>query len=233
MSMWIQGVTLSNTMNVLRCFNAKTSLRVVAYHVFAFRQDLIGTSVTALHTKDEGVDAFLPGAYPYENRVDIIGRFYVGFKRNFRKVTISALSRQYGNRNFIDKRIKKFLEHCVFFIAEKRVFTGSYVRGEHEVLRYMLFLFEDSLSKTEKTAALLWGLFDMHGPAWSPLPDNYHLDFWNAANAFKKEISALPGFVALTREYRTHRRHILQEVTRLCIKRHKAWKAKIKKLTHV
>ncbi|MDO8492488.1 MAG: hypothetical protein Q7S34_02510 [bacterium] len=236
------GVTLSNTINVLKCFNPKIKLTTVAYHVFAPQKDLNSNVIASVHTKDEGAGAFMPGAYPYENRLDINGRFYLGRRNNFRRVEISTLRKQSINLNVKNHGTHKFLDNCLSFIVRNKLLEllntkfkikeiiASGVVDERQCIRYLLYFFEEGLSRSEIPSRLLWDLFDMYGPAWSPLPDSYHFDFWNAVSLVKKEVVEMPEFSVLRREYKKNRRQVLQEIIHICDKNNRKWKANINKI---
>lgn len=236
------GITLSNTINVLRCFNPKIKLTTVAYHVFASTQDLDSNIIVSVHTKDEGARAFMPGAYPYENRLDINGRFYLGEKNNFQRVEISTLRKQSIGLHNKSNGVQELLDDCLSFIIRNKLLESlnmkfkikeipaSGIVDERQCVRYLLYLFEERSLHSETWSRLLWNLFDMYGPAWSPLPDSYHFDFWNAVTLLKKEVTETPEFSVLMREYKKNKKHIFSEVVRICDKNNKKWKTNINKI---
>lgn len=236
------GVTLSNIINVLKCFNPKIKLITVAYHVFAPQKDLHSNMLVSLHTQDEGARAFVPGAYPYENRLDINGRFYLGVRNNFRRVEISTLKKRSINSNNKNDGAPKFLNNCLSFIVRNKLLAllntkfkikeivASGVVDERQLIRYLLYLFEEGSSNSEIESKLLWNLFDMYGPSWSPLPDKYHFDFWNAFAILRGEIVEMPELLVLKQEYKKNRRHILPKIIHICNKNNRKWKTNINKI---
>ncbi len=236
------GVTVSNTYNLLKCFNPYIKADIVTYHTFVDREELNTTMISSLHTVDEGVRAFLPGAYPYENRIDIIGCYYVRDEKTLKIVTLKDLALRYKKILPNKPANCDFLDKCLFFIENKGLLQilnsklkikgliESKVIDTNEIVRYLLYIFEEDLSISVENTELLWNLFDMFGPSWSPLPKDYHFDFWEGFSHFKQEITPLPEFKSLNKDYKKYRKSLLKEIMYICNKRYKKWQSNIKNI---
>lgn len=233
------GTTLSNTLNLLKCFNGNIKLTVVSYHIFESRKNL-PQNVKSLHTQDQGVNAFIPGAYPYENRIDTIGHFYVPHGSTLEKVDMKKMAIKYKQKNIPAKKLDSFVNKVEDFVRTNKITekirkniktkdVSKFINDEI-FIRYILYLLEKNSSKDKDTKELMWNLFDMYGPSWSPMPPSYHLDFWNGLKNMEGEIEAMDDFKIIQTGYSKNRKYILSEITKIVYEKHKIWKNKINRL---
>ena len=94
--------------------------------------------------------------------------------------------------------------------------------SEDHLARYMMYCIEKCLVKEKVYTEFLWQLFDMYGPSWTPMPRNWHLDFYAA---FEKSSQKIEQSIKndLLKEYSKLRKRIFYKLSSICEKRRRLW----------
>ena len=109
------------------------------------------------------------------------------------------------------------------FFKEPQV--SAYVEPEH-VLRHYLYILEKRLGEP-CFAEFLFQMFDMYGPAWTPMPVAFHFDFWDGFGGLEAEFVSNPKYAELASIYIKIRRYLLANVAKICQARRQAWLSEI------
>ncbi len=211
------GTTLRNAQFYFNFFTKNPHFKIISYMIFAGDDKKYEDIYFTLFNKNTRLDCYNLGVYPFENRIDLIGYFYCLTNKEFRKISLEELK---GKENNISSFLNK-----VYYLAQKKDLLNKVRKNSkipavakfltiNNIVQYYLF----SLEKDEIYSEFLWQLFDMYGPIWSPMPDEYHLDFWNAFKKTSEEFTP-----ELSDEYKIYSSSIIENLKNIYIKRRKKW----------
>jgi hypothetical protein len=220
------GRTIYNVMRFLQLFNPKLEYHIVSYFTKLFDtkdHSLILHSLFDLSSEEQCYDA---GVYPFENRVDLIGYFYFLDQDLYQKTYVkdfikSADLNNYQELNFWSE-MEKFLSNKILLANIQKnceIEDVSNFISENNLIHYLLYLLEKDISANSKETEFLFLLFDMYGPIWSPMPDEYHIDFLQAYKANEKLFIKSNGFSKLLGYYIESRDVIIHKIAFECEKR--------------
>ncbi len=229
-----------NSGTVLRNFNAMAHLfaerpefKVSAVCIFVDDVTKYDRIAFALYDKRTELACYQNGAYPYENRIDLIGYYYFATDRTFQKITLDSLYRRMNGGPHSDP--EAFYSRAIRTIrktgtteALKDALSEEQVReyvSPHDVARFLLKQLEYRTYGETQYGELLDQAFEMYAPAWSPMPVRNHLDYWNGFAAIGGRVAALAE--ELETDYTAHRGDILYDLVRRLTANKKAWDAKI------
>ena len=217
------GVTLINYQHYLN-FICKNSFKVISYQIMIKESEKYQSIYFTLYDLNTQLKCYKFGVYPFENRIDLIGYFYYLDNDEFKKVQLKERLEKNGENtadNFIID-LERWITHSHITDKIKNRFSikqvGTYIDITH-ILRYCLFALEKENYSYGRESEFLWLAFDMYGPIWSPLPDNYHLEFMEI---FEKEYNTLinlSGFEDFKKKYGMIRNVLLKEVSSIFIGR--------------
>lgn len=231
------GKTLQQT-DIFMNFLAKTpDYKTLSYYVFIAYPQHFSVVFSTLYSHDTREECYRLGAYPFENRIDLIGHFYAISDDFFKRISVTELpvsseqiTEQDGKRlltelNSVIKK-EKLLDIVVNGLENSEV--KSFVKNEH-VLRFLFYLLEKEISGDSEVSQFLWQCFDMYGPCWSPLPDRFHLDYYKGFSELERNLpkDSLQNCLEL---YRSCRSAILVAITQEFDKRRAAWQRDTKAL---
>lgn len=236
------GTTFRNAIQFFRCFTPAPQLKTVTYFINVDEpsHDCI------LHTSfppPGRPDCYDSGAYPYENRVDLIGHFYRLSESAYVKTSVSSFvqdeARDEEVRHARQAAIEQLLEDlqstidaaALTQVVKSRILTDQLKPkiNNDDTNRYCLWWLEKTAG-TPDGAEFLFQLFDMYGPAWSPMPTDFHFEFWNVFQGVGEYFQNLEGFQRLVVSYRKVRFDLLHEIAKTCVLRREAWLANIEDL---
>ena len=241
------GTTLRNAIAYFRCFAPNPEFKVASYCLNLPRsvrsgmsseraQSLSSAEAAVLYTRYRNEDkpgCFDDGAYPYENRVDLIGHYYRIDSRDYvKKTLVDILEECRSNEELAGAGdVEKFLSTlravvgghlCDWVLARFELDeVKTLIQPEH-IMRRCLFELEQKIG-TADMAEFLFELFDMYGPAWTPMPVSFHFDFWNGFENFEDVFAATPQFALLCAEYRECRESLLTRLAEVCLVRRNDW----------
>lgn len=229
------GTTLYNAHNYFNIFSSHPRYRIISYCVkhemdTAESNDLV---YYALFNKNTEITGYEYGVYPFENRVDIIGHFYFIDKKNKTYKKTSAIKEEYkhcARKNSTDN-VQHFIDKISSIISERRLLQDihkncsiqvvrEYIDADH-IIRFIIYNIEKRLNNNVY-AEFLWQLFDMYGPSWSPMPKEWHLDFYDAFERSSKEVSSIIDSRILM-DYKKIRSILFYGISSVCETRRKAW----------
>ena len=226
------GTTLQNADMYFKYFCGKTDFRTLTHFINVAKT----ASDSIFHTEydaDTRLQCYSKGAYPFENRVDLVGYFYYIDKTVCTKVGLEDIRAQPMQVDAADLLARISAAVDKHGLVEKVREMSSipvvraYVDANH-VKRYTLAALEHATNGAGPMHEFLWQLFDMYGPVWSPMPQAYHLDFLHAFEA-RKEL--LHGTVQeLAAHYEHARTVVLSQAADACLARKQAYDARIDNL---
>lgn len=179
------------------------------------------------------------GAYPFENRLDLIGHFFDEENPSRGPWTVGE---------FLDEvctdqpgELQRFLISAAATCDATQVLSDMRAAAawrevagmfnEDHALRLVLSELERAAEIECRGEVFLTQLEDMYGPMWSPYPDSLHLDFTAARNAAAERFVSSGACVDLLVAYRPVRSALLRRAAELCEQRRTAWRAQI--LNHI
>lgn len=266
------GTTFRNALTYLRCFRNTLDLQTVSYYIRPPAARLHNRVRHACYTEEDKPACFDRGAYPYENRIDLIGHYYFITNQTYRRIEVASLcdqqnqlwrqgpgglfdmridcrppehgrnnlAKQFSNEpsarrsgfenhdDFCDLLHQIITRNCLLPQLQKQFSidqVAHFITNEH-IMRYCLYRLEQ-ITGFPETAEFLFQLFDMYGPAWTPMPVSFHFDFWHAFEGFDSLIEQLPEFSQLIHSYRNCRTSVLDHVATICTTRRQTWLTEI------
>jgi hypothetical protein len=235
------GTTLQNANMYFNFMSEKVDFKTISYFTYiadSKKYDRIHHSLFDLDSQEE---SFRQGAYPYENRVDLIGYFYYMNGSDYQKGTLEALRDTYSSQSTRDpsallESIKKVIDDEHLLPRYQQNFSVPAVRqfsSADHLTRQFLLVLEKETEGDGQAAEFLSQLADMYGPIWSPMPKENHLDFLSGTEKSEHLIRGADGFEKLKSEYAEFRSGILAEASAVCIQRKNEWQNRIDKLLGV
>ncbi len=231
------GTTFRNALTFFRCFVAQADLKTATYYISLPAPE---NHPKVLHTHcsvEDKPHCFDKGAYPYENRVDLIGHFYHITADTCTRVDLSSIIEKFDNvAHGTHQQCHEFLHTFTRVIGRNKLFdvvsarstlpeVRDFLKIEH-IVRHCLFQLEQKTGQPE-FAEFLFQLFDMYGPAWTPMPVSFHFDFWECFRGFDKQFEQIPEYSALCEHYLECRHLILTEAAQICLSRRNEWLAEV------
>jgi len=227
------GTIIRNFNGIVRLFNKSPNYKLSAYCMFLDNpKDYKKIAFTLYNNKTE-LEAYKNGAYPFENRIDLIGYYYFISKNNFEKVYLKDLKQEvfigsnetsdfYDNLNRLISR-NNLLEKLKEGLEEKQV--KEYVTN-NDIIRFLLKTLDEKIYGKNKIADFLDQVFELYAPSWSPMPVIFHLDYWKGFDEISEEIEDISN--SLIEEYKIYRYSVIKEILESLEKNNKEWKENIK-----
>jgi hypothetical protein len=233
-------------------------------------------------TADDRPQCFESGAYPYENRIDLIGHLYRLTDSEFVRTEVAAIAahptnrmrehrsaleiahsakpssalapgseysaalsdqdgpkEQHQNLHKHSETLAKLLgaiedfarshslhEYLLGQFAQEEV--QKYITTEH-IARHIIHILEAETGDAD-TAEFLFQMFDMYGPAWTPMPVAFHFDFWNGFARMNEKYLEIPAYTEMRNSYRQNREVLLRQTAKICLTRRQLWLDRISEL---
>ncbi|MFZ1317664.1 hypothetical protein IPP92_01635 [Candidatus Saccharibacteria bacterium] len=226
---YINSGTVLRTFNTMtRLFTATPQYSVSAYCIFVDNSDKYEKIAFALYDKRTELECYAAGAYPYENRIDIIGYYYFVTKHNFRRVRIRDVRMHRQSTAPFYERLSVAIQQSnaltMLQSALHEVQVRDYV-SNHDIARYLMKKLEYASGGQTETWDLLDQMFELHAPAWSPMPVANHLDYWNGFALIDSKI------IPLTRQllplYKQYRSGIVADIIERLESNRASWEERI------
>lgn len=228
-----------NSGTVLRIANAMLRLvvdapqfKVSAYCMFVDDFTKYPKVAFSLYDTRSELACYKRGAYPYENRVDLIGYYYFVSHDHFQKIELATYASQLdasteSPEQFYEKVLAAVQSHQLtdalrHNLAESQV--GAYVT-DNDVARHVVVQLELANGGASIHSDLLDQVFEIYAPAWSPMPVRNHLDYWNgfAAIADKERVVV----EELATDYAQYRMSVLRDIVQRLLASNAEWNARI------
>ena len=212
---YINAGTIIRNFNLFaKLFNIKPDFKLSAFCMFLEKPNLVDKIAFTLYSKETELECYTNGAYPFENRIDLIGYYFYSadtFEKIYLDDLLNVLNEGKNCKAFY-KTIKDYIlkndllsklkSNCV----EEQV--RNYIRIE-DIARYIIKDLEFKLYGISKYYDFLDQVFEIYAPAWSPMPVKNHLDYWNAFEKLKCNIKYSESIL---RKYKKYRTFILNQI---------------------
>lgn len=230
------GTIIRNFNGIVRLFTNNPEFKLSAYCMFLDNPEKYEKINFTLYDNCSELDAYRNGAYPFENRIDLIGYYYFISENDFEKVNLKDLRNEILNNcqngkitntfyekinNLINKN--NLLEKLKENLEEKQV--KQYVTN-NDVIRYLLKYIDEKIYGKNKVADFLDQVFELYAPSWSPMPVIFHLDYWNGFSKIQKDIDCLSS--SILDVYKEYRLLIIKEILDSLEENYKSWQKAIK-----
>ena len=226
------GTIIRNFNGIIRLFTNNPKFRLSAYCMFLDSPEQYEKIAFTLYDNKSELEAYRNGAYPFENRIDLIGYYYFISEEHFQKVNLKDLKKELNNENgdaeefynYLEKLInqKNLLKKLKENLEENQV--KKYVSNK-DIIRYLLKYTDEKVYGKNKFADFLDQVFELYAPSWSPMPVIFHLDYWNGFEKIKKDIDELSD--EFEDNYKKYRLIIIKEILISLEKNSRDWKEKI------
>lgn len=195
---YINAGTIIRNFNVLvRLFAKQPNFQLSAYCMFLDHPEEYKKIAFTLYHNGTELECYRNGAYPFENRIDLIGYYYFITKDHFKKIYLEEIEKE---ANQLAKNIdiityyqdvknliieNHLLEKLKTSLGEEQV--QHYVT-EEDVICYLFKYIDKKIYGENPYADFLDQVFELYAPAWSPMPTIFHLDYWSGFEKIKQEI---------------------------------------------
>ncbi len=241
------GTIIRNFNGMVRLFTNNPKFKLSAYCMFLDNPEKYKKIAFTIYNNETELEAYRNGAYPFENRIDLIGYYYFISENDFEKVYLNKLHEEIlsntenncsnecvknnasSNKEFFDSLNKLInsnntLEKLKGNLAEEQV--KKYVTN-NDIIRCLLKTLDEKIYGKNKIADFLDQVFELYAPSWSPMPVIFHLDYWNGFSKIQNEIENLSNQVL--EEYKKYRLSMIKEILESLEENNKTWKETIKK----
>lgn len=230
------GTTLRNALQYLPLLFKDIHIQIGAYYINLNNVPL-GCSV-AFHLYDQTSKehCFADGVYPFENRIDLIGYWYTITETTMKKTPFVdkkyTVENEYEVAQFIELLLSKLsntnvIKKIKHHISNKQL--QSYLTKNH-LLLFVLYLLEQKVSGLRPSTELMLQLFEMYAPIWSPLPDDFHIEFVSAFEALRSEIISSQEFTEAIHSYKHIRSFLIRYIHHVMYTRHRQYVSSINNL---
>lgn len=229
------GTIIRNFNGMVRLFNNNPEFKLSAFCMFVDNPKDYERITFTLYDNSTELECYRNGAYPFENRIDLINYYYFISKDEFKKVYLSDLLTElkdieinnldtfYDKLNqIIDK--SNLLEKLKDNLEELQV--KNYV-GNNDIIRYIFKYLDEKLYDKNNYSDFLDQVFELYAPAWSPMPVINHLDYWNGFEKIKDEIDKVSE--TIKEDYKDNRFKIIKLALQSLKENYDSWIKEINK----
>jgi len=232
------GTTLQNYHQHFNCFTSDLDFRTISYYMNIFDSENFDKVFFTTHDKSSKREFFEAGAYPFENRLDLIGYFYYSDDSIYAKVTLEGIKETFEGQPSTDPeelltRIDAIIDQQDLVTSFRENFSVADVRrhiGRDHIVRQYLLTLEQETQGNGIHSEFLWQLADMYGPIWTPMPKRNHFDFFSGTEENRVMLQNSAGFDNLKDLYRETRTAIFVQAADACLGRKDAWLSNIDNL---
>lgn len=230
------GTIIRNFNGVVRLFNMNPKFKLSAFCMFLDNPKEYEKIAFTLYDNSNELECYRNGAYPFENRIDLIGYYYYISKKEFMKVSLEELKQEleeYENNsevNLFYNKLNEFIEENNLLeklkdnLEEEQV--KNYVSNK-DIIRFIFKYMDEKIYGKNKYSDFLDQVFELYAPSWSPMPVIFHLDYWNG---FEKTLSEIDNLcLKIGEEYKLNRFTIIKIALKSLEKNYLLWKESIDK----
>lgn len=211
------GTIIRNFNAIIRLFTNEPNFKLSAYCMFLDKPEDYDKIAFTLYSNSTELECYRNGAYPFENRIDLIGYYYFITKEHFEKVYLKDLQKEIVKSsestdisNFYNYLNNKIVENNLLCklredLQEKQV--KKYVNND-DIIRFIIKYIDEKIYGKNKYADFLDQVFELYAPAWSPMPVIFHLDYWSGFEKIKEEIDSL--CLEIENKYKENRFKIIE-----------------------
>jgi hypothetical protein len=232
------GTTLQNANMYFNYLSSNVDFKTVSYFTYISNSFEFNRIHFTLFDLDSQKECFRSGAYPFENRLDLIGYYYFTNGSNYKRITLEDirngfLVKNYDGLSMLVNDIRRTIQDEHLLSKYQQNFSVPAVKqfiNEDHLARQMLMVLEENTTGKTFAYEFLWQLADMYGPIWSPMPKQNHFDFFEGTNKSNVLIKNSNGFERLKQSYTQVRGEVLSEAANICLQRKNNWYKRINEL---
>jgi hypothetical protein len=223
------GTIIRNFNGLSRLFTSNPNFKLSAFCIFVDDIKKYSKISFSLYDNRTELKCYQNGAYPFENRIDLIGYYYFINKTNFKKIHLKDFDKKINiNTNlnvndFYDLLLEKISDSNILE-AFKDGLTEYQVKSfvtNFDIARYLIKHLEKTLNGENEYYDFLDQVFEMYAPAWSPMPVKNHLDYWNGFKSIEKEIDIVA--LSMLELYKKYRNNIIKHILSILIRSRANW----------
>lgn len=226
------GTIIRNFNGMLRLFSNDPKFKLSAFCMFLDQPKKYKNISFTLYDNSSELKCYENGAYPFENRIDLISFYYFINKKEFCKIDFNKLHIKKDNKidiNLFYTRLFSQIKNNNLLEELRRNLEQEQVRqyvNYLDISRYVIKTLEKQIDKKGKHYEFLNQVFELYAPAWSPMPVDFHLDYWNAFS--KLDITKIGE--GLLQDYMIYRKNIMYEIIKKLNRNKKEWEERIEKI---
>ena len=223
------GTIIRNFNLISKLFNINARFKLSAFCIFVDNYENYNKIEFSLFDKRNEFQCYNDGAYPFENRIDLIGYYFYINKDSFKKVILSDLRKQFNQEKKtleFEKLLDTFIDEYDLVNKAKNFCQGKEVCSfinKNDLARFIIKELEKSCFGSSIYYDFLDQTFEMFAPAWSPMPVKNHLDYWQAMDKVQSNIESLK------KPYIQNRNNIFSSVISILTSTKTEWENKILK----
>lgn len=227
------GTIIRNFNGIVRLFTDTPQFKLSAYCMFLDNPENYKKIAFTLYDNSKELEAYRKGAYPFENRIDLIEYYYFISKDDFQKVYLKDLKNgleNLDNNEFYNLLNEKILKNNILNKLKENL-EESQVReyvSNNDIIRYLLKYLDEKVYGKNKISDFFDQVFELYAPSWSPMPVIFHLDYWNGFSKIQEEIENIA--CETLEDYKIYRLSILREAIESLEINNKVWKEKIERM---
>lgn len=223
------GTIIRNFNLISKLFNINAKFKLSAFCIFVDNYENYNKIEFSLFDKRNEFQCYNDGAYPFENRIDLIGYYFYINKDSFKKVILSDLRKQFNQEKKtleFEKLLDTFIDEYDLVNKAKNFCQGKEVCSfinKNDLAKFIIKELEKSCFGSSIYYDFLDQTFEMFAPAWSPMPVKNHLDYWQAMDKVQSNIESLK------KPYIQNRNNIFSSVISILTSTKTKWENKILK----
>lgn len=230
------GTIIRNLNGIVRLFTNKPEFKLSAFCMFLDNPEKYKKISFTLYDNSTELECYKKGAYPFENRIDLIGYYYFINEEHFEKIYLKDLYKEISSLsintdiiefyNYLNNIVVKnnLLDKLKDNLEEEQV--KKYITN-NDIIRFVFKYIDEKIYGKNKYSDFLDQVFELYAPSWSPMPVVFHLDYWNGFEKMKNEIDKI--CLEIQEEYKINRFKIIKFALENLEKNHLEWKYNIDK----
>ena len=230
------GTIIRNFNGLVRLFNNRPNFKLSAFCMFLDNPENYENIEFTLYDNSNELECYRNGAYPFENRIDLIGYYYFITELEFEKVYLKDLKEEIKDNASLNNveqfyiKLNKLIDEKQILKVLKENFAEEQVRNyvsNKDIVRFILKYIDEKIYGKNKFADFLDQVFELYAPAWSPMPKIYHLDYWNG---FEKTLNIIDNICTeIKQDYINNRFSIINIALDRLNKNKQQWEKNIEK----
>lgn len=177
---------------ILRNFNFYANLicknvdyKIGAYMVITDNLKEYENIAFSIYSLEKELEAYRNGAYPFEDRIDLIGYIYKITNTDYKKIYIKDFIKSCDNK---ETELNEFINDIYKFIDDNKILElikqkckkedlKDYFNKE-DIVRYIFKMLEQNVSNESDEMIFIDECFELYSPIWIPMPKEYHYEYW-------------------------------------------------------